>query len=64
MHTAVETRDAYLTAGEVAERLQVSRATIYRLIGNGQLPAFQLGGPGSTFRISERELEAWLRGEA
>ena len=53
-----------MTAGEVAERLQVSRATIYRLIGNGQLPAFQLGGPGSTFRISERELEAWLRGEA
>ena len=64
MHTAVENERRLLDRGEVAERLQVSRATIYRLIGNGQLPAFQLGGPGSTFRISERELEAWLRGEA
>lgn len=60
--TAVERRDTFLTIGQVADRLQVSRATIYRLVGNGQLPALQLAGRGSTLRISERQLEQWLFG--
>jgi excisionase family DNA binding protein len=56
--------DRLLTVEQVAARLQVSRATVYRLISNGQLPALQLAGPGSTLRISRRELEQWLFGSS
>jgi excisionase family DNA binding protein len=45
---------------EVAERLHVSRASVYRWIEEGRLPAVQLGGRGSPLRILEGELEAWL----
>ncbi len=54
--------DQLLTVEQVASRLRVSKATVYRLIWNDQLPALQLAGPRSTLRISRREFEQWLFG--
>jgi excisionase family DNA binding protein len=50
-----------LSVAEVATRLAISRATTYRLIESGQIPALPLGGIGASLRINEAELEAWLR---
>jgi excisionase family DNA binding protein len=50
-----------LTTDEVAERLQVNRKTVYRLIWAGQLPAVKLASRGrGALRVREDELEAWL----
>ena len=46
-----------LTIRETAERLAVSQRTVQRLLKNGALPAFRVGG---SVRISEDELERWL----
>lgn len=45
---------------EAAERLNVSRASVYRWITEGRLPAVQLGGRGAPLRIPEAELGQWL----
>ena len=50
----------YLRISEVAMELGVSADTIRRKIASGELPATQLGGPGSTVRVSRVTLEAWL----
>lgn len=52
-----------LRLSEAAERLNVHRATVYRWITEGRLPAVRLGGPGSPVRIPEDELERWLYGD-
>jgi len=48
-----------LDVDEAAKRLNVSRATIYRLVGDGRLPAFRLSEAGA-LRIPADELDAWL----
>jgi excisionase family DNA binding protein len=53
-------RGRFLRVREVAERLDVDKSTVYRLVQTGGLPALQLRGRGSTVRIDERELDAWL----
>ena len=45
---------------EAAERLNVHRASVYRWVVEGRLPAVQLGGRGAPLRISSVELEFWL----
>jgi excisionase family DNA binding protein len=45
---------------EAAEKLNVSRASVYRWIEEGRLPAVQLGGRGAPLRIPEAELDEWL----
>jgi excisionase family DNA binding protein len=45
---------------EAAERLNVSRASVYRWVAEGRLPAVQLGGRGSPLRVPTGELEEWL----
>ena len=45
---------------EAAEKLNVSRASVYRWIEEGRLPAIQLGGRGAPLRIPEAELDGWL----
>jgi excisionase family DNA binding protein len=40
--------------------LDVSPTTIRRKIEAGELPAAQLGGPGSAIRIPSAGLDAWL----
>jgi excisionase family DNA binding protein len=49
-----------LRISDAAEQLNVSRASVYRWIDEGRLPAVQLGGPGAPVRIPSKDLEAWL----
>jgi excisionase family DNA binding protein len=46
---------------EVAARLGLSRRTVVWKIRRGQLPAYQLGGPGSAIRVDPAEIERWLQ---
>lgn len=39
---------AFLTVAEVAERMRVSRMTVYRLVHSGELPAVRFG---RSFRV-------------
>ena len=49
--------ERYLTLPEVAERLKVSRRTIYRWIKSGDLDAYQFG---REYRITESALKDCL----
>lgn len=61
MTTTAQEPRKLLRVGEVAERTQLSRWTIYRRIESGELPAIRLGsGPGSPVRVDADELERWL----
>lgn len=51
-------RVQWLTPGEVAARLQVCRATVYKLCEAGQLGHARVG---LAIRIAEQQLEAFLR---
>jgi excisionase family DNA binding protein len=58
-----ETREtSLLSVAQVAERLNVSRLTVYRRIWSGQLPALRIGERGAPLRVDETELETWLYG--
>ena len=50
--------EPYLTPAEVLARLRVSVKTLYRLIGDGELPAVRVG---RQWRVRPRDLETWLR---
>ena len=56
MSTAA-TRTRLLTIQEAAKRLNVSRATAYRMVYDGPLPTLQLGGRGRALRVDEAELD-------
>jgi excisionase family DNA binding protein len=58
--TTHEGASAYLTVGKVAAELHCSEPTVRRRIRDGELPAVQLGGPGSAVRVPRAGLEAWL----
>ena len=49
-----------LTVSEVADRLALSRASVYRKVHAGEIPAVRLGGDGNSLRVPERELREWL----
>jgi len=57
-----ETGSRFLTVGETARRLNVSPATIYRRVHEGQIPAIRVGQDIGPIRIDRDELEAWLYG--
>jgi excisionase family DNA binding protein len=46
-----------LTTRQLQELLQVDRITIYRMLNDGRLRGFKVGGQ---WRFSRREIEAWL----
>lgn len=46
-----------LTLSEAADLLQVSTRTLQRMIRNGQLPAFKVGGQ---WRVREAQLKQWV----
>jgi excisionase family DNA binding protein len=50
-----------LTVAEVAERLRVCRATIYRLCSEGQLGHLRVS---NAIRIPEKALRAYLAGHS
>ncbi len=51
--------DKLLTPAEVAERLQVTRQTVWRWLREGELPAISLGG---IYRVDPADLDAFLEG--
>jgi excisionase family DNA binding protein len=46
-----------LTIPQVAERLKVSRNTVYRLISAGELPVVEVG---SVSRVAEKDLQDYI----
>ena len=50
--------DDLLTTKQLQEMLQVDRITIYRMLNDGRLQGFKVGGQ---WRFSRREIEAWLQ---
>lgn len=62
MSTAVHESD-YLSIADVARMLDVAPITVRRKVESGELPAVQLGGPGSAVRIPRAGLQAWLWSE-
>jgi excisionase family DNA binding protein len=50
--------DTYLTVEEAAILLKMSRPTVYRLAGRGELPATKLG---KSWRISKQGLAVMFR---
>jgi excisionase family DNA binding protein len=50
--------DDLLTTKQLQELLQVDRITIYRMLNDGRLQGFKVGGQ---WRFSRREIEAWLQ---
>src|SRR4051794_33268110 len=60
MTTIVDTHEPFLAVKQVAHELGISPATVRRRIEAGELPAVQLGGPGSAVRIPRAALDAWL----
>ena len=46
-----------LTLSEAANLLQVSTRTLQRMIRNGELPAFKVGGQ---WRVRETQLRQWV----
>jgi excisionase family DNA binding protein len=53
----LEVDERYATLPEVAERLKVSRRTVYRWIKSGDLNAYQFG---REYRITESALKQFL----
>jgi excisionase family DNA binding protein len=53
--------EQFLTVSEVAERLRVSEETIRRWLRDGRLFGVHLGSRKGGWRVSERDLEAFLR---
>lgn len=50
--------DDLLTTKQMQDLLQVDRITIYRMLSDGRLRGFKVGGQ---WRFSRREIEAWLQ---
>jgi excisionase family DNA binding protein len=52
-----ESVDDLLTTRQLQDLLQVDRITIYRMLNDGRLRGFKVGGQ---WRFSRREIDAWL----
>lgn len=52
------TEGEILTIKQVAEYLQVTERTIYRLAAAKKIPAFKVGG---TWRFSRSAIDAWIK---
>lgn len=50
----------YITVAETAEYLQVSPATVRRLIADGELTGYRMGRTGRTIRVDLNEIDAQL----
>jgi excisionase family DNA binding protein len=48
----------YLKAGQVAERLNIHRSHVYRLLEKGELPSVRIGR--GTVRVPEAALDAYI----
>ena len=52
--------DSLLTTRQLQDLLQVDRITIYRMLSDGRLQGFKVGGQ---WRFSRHAIEHWLRGQ-
>jgi excisionase family DNA binding protein len=52
--------DTLLTARQLQDLLQVDRITIYRMLKDGRLQGFKVGGQ---WRFSQKAIERWLQGQ-
>ena len=50
--------EGFMTVAEVAERMRVSKMTVYRLVHNGELPAVRFG---RSFRVERGAVETLIR---
>ena len=50
-------KDDILTIRDVAEMLKLTEKTAYRLVSDGEIPGFKVGG---SWRFSRKELEKWV----
>lgn len=48
----------FLTVAEVADRMRVSKMTVYRLVHSGELPAVRFG---RSFRVHRHAVEDLIR---
>lgn len=46
-----------LTIREVAEYLKLNEKTTYRLVGEGKIPGFKVGG---AWRFRQSEIQRWI----
>jgi excisionase family DNA binding protein len=60
MYTEASAGTEFLTVAEAADLLGVNHQTVRRKIAQGELPAVQLGGPGSHIRIPRDSFDTWL----
>jgi excisionase family DNA binding protein len=51
---------SFLTVKQVADRLQVSQATVYQLCAQGKMPHNRFGVGRGTIRISPEQLQRYL----
>jgi excisionase family DNA binding protein len=51
----------FLTVAEVADRMRVSKMTVYRLVHSGELPAVRFG---RSFRVQRGAVEELIRAAA
>jgi excisionase family DNA binding protein len=58
----MEDLDRFVGVNAIAERLDVSRDTVYRLIrhDNFPVPVFRIGG---SVKVNERQLLEWMNGQ-
>ena len=49
-----------LTIREVAEYLKLAEKTVYRLVAEGKIPGFKVGG---AWRFKKDEIESWIKAE-
>ncbi|WP_068545913.1 methylation-associated defense system helix-turn-helix domain-containing protein MAD1 [Thalassotalea crassostreae] len=52
--------DQIQTLQEVAEYLKLTEKTAYRLVAEGKLPGFKVGG---AWRFKREDLEAWIEAQ-
>jgi len=52
-----QTDDEILMLDEVAVYLKAGKNTVYRLVQQGEMPGFKLGG---TWRFRRSELDRWI----
>ena len=56
-HKDTRVKDHALTIRQVAEYLQVTEKTIYKLAWVGQLPGFKVG---NTWRFKKDDIDKWI----
>jgi excisionase family DNA binding protein len=53
--------DRFLTVPEVAARLRLSSETIRRMLRDGRMAGFRIGADNAGWRVSERDLAAFIQ---